>query len=257
MAQKLALPVLLAGSVAMLFAQSGQWNDSPQMSAADAWPRGTPVRGGGPWTGPRDLEDQLDRASTVVRPPQARPSSPVVSVGKLAHRVPRKAVSEFDKATKAHQNGDLAKSIEYLRKAISIDPEFYDAVNNLGANYLRTKQVQLAIEQFNKAIVIGPHDAAAYANLCLGFLLLGKLQDAEHAARQAVNVDRGGTYAPLMLGYSLVLQEKFTTEAEQSLRRAATDFPQAALLLAPVLAAKGEFASARDHLERYSCQRRS
>jgi hypothetical protein len=85
----------------------------------------------------------------------------------------------------------------------------------------------------------------------LGLLLQGNWQDAERAARQALKVDRGGTRAPFMLGCALVVQEKFTTEAEQSLRKAAADYPQAVLLLAPVLAAKGDIPSARENLRRY------
>ena len=160
-------------------------------------------------------------------------------------------MSEFEKAAKAQEKGNLSNSIEHLQKAISVDPEFYDAINHLGANYLQTKQVQLAIEQFNQAIKIGPLKPVAYENLSLGFLLQGQWQDAERAARQAVNIDRGGTRAPLLLGYALVMQEKFTNEAEQSLRKAATDSPHATLLLAPVLASKGDIPSAKDHLQRY------
>jgi tetratricopeptide (TPR) repeat protein len=247
---KFGLPVLLGG-VAMLFAQAGQWGDRPQMSAADAWPKGIPVHGGGPSVEQRSLGAQPDQASNVVRTPDAPAYSPVVSLRDLAHRVPRKAMSEFEKARKAQQKGELVDSIAHLIKAVSIDPEFYDAVNNLGSSYLNTKRVQLAIEQFNKAIKIGPHKPVAYTNLCLGLLMQGKFQDAERAARQAVNFEHGGTQGPFMLGYALVLQEKFTTEAEQSLRKAATDFPDAVLMLVPVLAAKGDMASARDHLLRY------
>jgi hypothetical protein len=79
----------------------------------------------------------------------------------------------------------------------------------------------------------------------------GKWQDAERAARQALDFERWGTRPPFILGCALVVQQKFTNEAEQSLRKAAADFPQAVLLLAPVLAAKGDFASAKDHVQRY------
>jgi len=249
---KLASSAFLAGSVAMLLAQGGQRDGRPQFSAEDSWPRSMPqVYGTVPSTAQRTWDDQLDRGTSMVRTSAPTPSASVVSVRDLGHRIPRKAISEFEKATKAQQKGELSKSTEHLLKAISIDPEFYDAVNNLGANYLNTKQVQFAIEQFNAAIKIGPHRPMAYTNLSLGLLLDGKWQDAERAARQALTFDRVGTRPPFILGCTLVVQQKFTNEAEQSLRKASADFPEAILLLAPVLVAKGDVASARDHLQRY------
>jgi hypothetical protein len=47
------------------------------------------------------------------------------------------------------------------------------------------------------------------------------------------------------------LQKKFTPEAEQNLRKAAAHYPQACLLLAPLLAAKGEIEPAKDQVRLY------
>jgi Flp pilus assembly protein TadD len=165
--------------------------------------------------------------------------------------VPGKAMKEYQRALKAEDKGDRQSAIEHLQKAIQIDPEFCAARNDLGANYLFTHHVDLAIEQFNKTIAIDPHAAMPYSNLAVAFLMQNRLADAERAARQEVNLDRGGTRGRLMLGISLVLQQKFTPEAEQSLRKAAADFPQASLMLARVLAAHGEIESARAQLQRY------
>src|SRR5262249_40601542 len=132
-----------------------------------------------------------------------------------------------------------------------IDPEFCAARNNLGATYLHLKRIGLAIEQFNKAVAVDPHLATPYSYLAAAYLMQEKFADAERAARQEVDLDRAGTTGRLMLGLSLVLQKKFTLEAERSLKKAATDFPQASLLLAPVLAAGGQIEFAKDQLQRY------
>jgi tetratricopeptide (TPR) repeat protein len=180
-------------------------------------------------------------------------SSPpgIVTLHQLAHKVPRAASKEYQRGTKAQEKGKYENAIKHLKKAVAIDPEYSDALNNLGVNFIYTNRAQLAIEQFNRLIAIDSHAPWPYYNLAVAFLMQNKLTDAERAARHGLKVDATDTRGGLILGFSLVLQKKFTLEAEQNLRKAAAHFPKACLLLAPVLAAKGQIEPAKQQLRLY------
>jgi Flp pilus assembly protein TadD len=175
----------------------------------------------------------------------------VVTAQQLGHKVPGKARKEFDRATRAQDRGDYEKAIEHLKKAVAIDPEFTDAANNLGVAYLHTNHVDLAIDQFNKAIAIDPHGTLAYSNLTVALLMREQFMDAEQAARHQLEVERASTRPRFLLGLALIGQKKYTSEAEQNLRRAAVDFPEAHLHLARLFAAKGQIQPAKDQLTEY------
>ena len=139
----------------------------------------------------------------------------------------------------------------HFQKAIAIDPEYCAALNELGTVYLRVSRVDLAIQQFKEAVAAGPHRAGPYSNLAIAYPRQSLYDDAERSARRAIDLDRGNAHSHLVLGIALVLQKKFTVEAEKSLRRAAPDFPLAEFWLGVGQIARGDIPSAKDQLKAY------
>src|SRR4051794_9441641 len=82
-----------------------------------------------------------DRARATLNANEAAafPTTPIaplrgtISVKRLAHVVPGKALKEYDRAKKARQTGDVDRVMASLQKALEIDPEFIEAVNDMGA----------------------------------------------------------------------------------------------------------------------------
>jgi Flp pilus assembly protein TadD len=183
--------------------------------------------------------------------PQRTAPAGAVTLHQLTHKIPKKAVKEYEHATKAQSHGDRDAAIEHLSKAVAIDPQFWAALNNLGVNLTLTNRIDLGIEQLRKAIAVDPHAPIAYANLSLAFFKENKFADAEQAARQNAVIDPLAATGPFILGTSLILQQKFTSEAEESLKRAAKQFPEARIALAVVLANRGKVDSAREELDLY------
>ena len=194
------------------------------------------------------VKDSFGLAFTDGEP---QTTSGIVTLHELSHQVPAKARKEYEKASNAMAKGDVTVAIECFKRAAAIDPEFSDAINGLGTMYLHQGYIGRAIEEFARAILVDPQAAAPYYNLAIAYLRQGRYIDGERVARRVVDLDRVGTHGPLVLGISLVLQKKFTAEAEENLRRAVSDFAPATLWLAIVRFERGDIADARNKLEMY------
>lgn len=225
--------VLLSASALM-----GQWNSSSR---------------GYPWE-QQPLSHPFPDWSVVDEPVQPQPryaGSNTVTFQQLRHKVPKKALQEADKAERARAKNRTDEAITHYRQAISIDPEFVGARNNLGALYLDIEKPEDAVVQLEDAAKIDPHHPVVFGNLAVGYAMMNKFDASENAARTAMNLDRTGARAPLLLGFALVRQGKFTEEALQSLERAHDRFPLAYLLTARVLAEKGDLERAKSQVRTY------
>jgi tetratricopeptide (TPR) repeat protein len=165
--------------------------------------------------------------------------------------VPAGAVKEYKRALKATNEGEMETAVAHYQKAIAADPEFLAAINNLGVTYLDLNRLDVAIEQFTKAIAVDPHAALPQVNLAISYFRLGLFDDAERAASRAVDLDRVDRYGRLVLGVTSIMKGNFTAEAERSLTQAAQEYTVAKVWLAIGLSARGDIASARDHLRTY------
>lgn len=175
----------------------------------------------------------------------------IVTLQQLKHEVPGKATKEWERSEKAREKGDYAGAIAHLRKAIAIDPEFVGARNNLGAILLFSGKYQEAIPELEECIKLDPDNSLPYSNLTIAYLMKKDFEGAERAARRTNDIDRTSTRAKLVLGLTLVMEEKLTDEALNLLLRAAEDFPQARLLSARIYAARGKADEAETAIHEY------
>ncbi|MCP5120450.1 MAG: hypothetical protein GY953_57385, partial [bacterium] len=84
------------------------------------------------------VERQSPRITLRVPTPRQGPVlGGTISVARLQHKVPNKAMKEFRKSAEASRKGNLAKAMRHLEKAVELDTEFLEARINLGAAYTR------------------------------------------------------------------------------------------------------------------------
>ncbi len=181
----------------------------------------------------------------------ARPVSGTVSVARLAHKVPSKALKEFEKARKAADKGKSKDEILHLQRALEIDPDYMEAHNNLGSQYLRREEYGKAEAHFRKACELDPGASIPQTNLATVLLINKHSADAEIAARRAVSLDPSNSRARYTLALTLLDQGKNPQEALEQLQRAASDLPRAHLVSAKVLQATGDVNRARVELKTY------
>lgn len=101
---------------------------------------------------------------------------------------------------------DFPKAIDFFQKAVSIDPDFAEAHNNLGFAYEKSKKFNEAIESYKKALsnLIYRSPEKAYYNLAKVYYRLGKYDEAINAHKEALKrmMDFYPSYYGLALCYN-------------------------------------------------------
>ncbi len=76
------------------------------------------------------------------------------------------------------------EAVSLMEKSVALDSQFQKAHVSLGKLYLREAQPEQAIEQFQTALQIDPHDRSALTQLLLLFRRTGKTEQADAAAHK-------------------------------------------------------------------------
>lgn len=170
---------------------------------------------------------QIQITLTSVRPLSVAP----VSLRRLQHQVPKAARKLMEQAEKLFRDGKKFEAYEKLQAAVSIDPDYFEALSNLGALELVANEPAKAITHLGKALEIEPAASLVAANLSAAHLLLDHLPEAEAAARQSIRGNPNFGRSRYLLAVSLLKQDRVTPEAFHQLEQARKDFPAAEELL--------------------------
>ncbi|MDZ4801767.1 MAG: tetratricopeptide repeat protein [Bryobacteraceae bacterium] len=192
----------------------------------------------------------------TIHVPEAPGGAPVpgngessVSLHRLSHNVPKAAKKEFEKAVRA--GDDHQTVIGHLLKAVEIDPNYVEALNNLGSRYIQTDRSDDALAVLTKAQEIDPASARVQTNLAVVLLSKQKVADAERAARRAFQLASDDPKARYILALALYKKEQYTDETVGLLRASLDHFPAANIALAWVYANQGKKTEARGLLNGY------
>lgn len=144
------------------------------------------------------------------------------------------------------KQGKLDKAAELYLHALSIDPNFIKAYNNLGIIYKLQGRLDKAEENFQKAISLDPSKVPLYSNLANIYRIKGDIKKAEEFCLKAIKLDPGFADAYNNLGALLQVQGK-PKEAIKNYRRAiklAPNFDDAYCNLAGALQSIGRLGEA-------------
>ena len=181
--------------------------------------------------------------------PMMKPGS--ISVQQLQHRVPSKAQAEFKKGEDALKKRQTLQAVEHLKAAVTIDPAFAAAHNDLGIAYLGLKEYTASAEQFQEVLALDRAYQPANDNLCLVLLKMKRYQEASQIAGDVLRHGDSSAIAHYTAAVGLVAAGGKRDEALDHLRRAKNDFPAARLLSARLLEEAGRRTDAAQELETY------
>ncbi len=178
------------------------------------------------------------------------------------------AYSEFQKAVKLNpRNKETLNYLGYLntrfkkydeavlyyKKAISIDPYYSEAVNNLGVTYAEMEKWDAALKTFDEALSNHMYETPEMALANKGYVLYmkGDYQDAEHAVKEALIINRLFPLASYVLGlvYTKLGNDTAAIEEFKNAIGLAPDYVEAHMDLAKTYLRSGNKAKALKHFE--------
>jgi tetratricopeptide (TPR) repeat protein len=177
--------------------------------------------------------------------------SGTVSVAQLMHRVPPKALKEFEAAHKAFVKKETDKALEHLEAAVKIDPDFVEAQTDLGKLYVQKHEPEKVLSAFQHVLKVNPRCDVAYSASSLAYFWMNKYQESEAAARRSVDINGANLTSSFILGMSLAAQSKDDQEAVEYLAKSSSAYPNAHIAAAQILAREGKLDSAQTELQKY------
>jgi tetratricopeptide (TPR) repeat protein len=186
-------------------------------------------------------------APQPVLPPGER-----VSVAEL--RVPIAAAKELRLSLKQFDTGNLRESAKHLEKAIRIDDRIPAAHYNLGVCYLRLREYEKAVSEFQKAAALDSRLITPRISLAGALFVLARYPEAEQAARDAHDLDPTNSSARYLLSRILAVEGHDTPEVLEMLRASRAKFPAAHLVLASLLLKQNATSEAIFELREYLAQ---
>ena len=79
------------------------------------------------------------------------------------------------------RRGNYESAVEHYETALQVTPHNADAANNLGLAFLRDNNAEAAIPWFEKALEHDKHHLWAHCNLAIAHELLGNLKPAAYS----------------------------------------------------------------------------
>ena len=152
----------------------------------------------------------------------------------------------------ANQQGDHARAVDLISKAIAKDPKPAAFYSNLSNPLFTLGRAPEAVEALERAVALDPAFVDAWANLCYALKTVGRTEEAVAAGRKAVALRPSHAAAQANLAGALAVAE-LHDEAEAAARAAialAPGLPEAQGNLAIALHGQGRLWEAQQAIER-------
>lgn len=141
----------------------------------------------------------------------------------FAQNVPENARKAYEKAVELLTGDkDIPNGIDGLLEAIKLYPDYYLALERLGAEYVRFNQLEPARLILNRAIVINPKGALSHFALGVANFKLKLFKESSESLQRCVTLAPGSQNTPIAYYYlgMAQLKDKKPDEAVVSIKKA-------------------------------------
>lgn len=180
--------------------------------------------------------------------------SKVVSAAELQQSVPPAAKKQYELGLKLVNKGEFQQAANRFQEALTIYPEYLAARNDLGAQYLKLKQIDEAEKNFEMVLRNDPKNFNAKFNMGLVEVERKHYQQAIAVLNQAIAIDSTRPVARLWIGIArLELGDLETAETEltRALITGGDECVAAHYHLARVYQERGDLAQASRSVQAY------
>ena len=200
--------------------------------------------------------DIVLKSETTNRPGGSHPElTPGANLVVFAQDVPSAAREAYQRGEQSLSKNDLKTAEINLVRAIELFPDYYEALELLGSEYVKHDFFDSALPLLNHAVEINRNAWHSYYGLGVSLIELGKRTEGLDALRRAVRINPRSVNAAMRLGLELEKDERFADEAIEQLtnvtRLAGKRLPDAYLALASLYSKKKQYREAADALEEY------
>jgi tetratricopeptide (TPR) repeat protein/2-polyprenyl-3-methyl-5-hydroxy-6-metoxy-1,4-benzoquinol methylase len=126
--------------------------------------------------------------------------------GRFVERAAQTAVTHFNLALVLQSKDKINEAVEHYQQALSLRPDFPEALLNLGALSNAQGRLAAAVEYCQRALLLNPGLAEAHSNLGNALHAQGKVDAAVRCYRNALSLKPGYADAYLNLGNALYSQ---------------------------------------------------
>ncbi len=96
-----------------------------------------------------------------------------------------KSIELYDKAVELFHKEESEKALSLLRSAISLKPDFADAIEIMGVIFGQLEKYEKGLEVMDELLAIDPSSVMAHTNKSFFYMRLGKIEDAEEEKSKA------------------------------------------------------------------------
>jgi tetratricopeptide (TPR) repeat protein len=184
-----------------------------------------------------------------LRPLSPKATSPpgIITIDDVDKNVSPKARAAYEEAAKLLEGKEYKKAIESLKQAVSIQPNYFHAYNDLGAAYLKLNQLDYAAAALQQAIKINDKIYLPYLNLGIVYNRQAKHKEAAEVLQkiQKREPDRATINAPLI---EALMGAQLWPQSEEAIKKALSlhdaDIVDLKIKMGAVLIRQNKFAEA-------------
>lgn len=137
----------------------------------------------------------------------------------FVQNVPEQAKETYRKAIESFDSKNEEAALKQLKSAIEIFPDYYEAIERLGTEYVKLKHYLAAEILLRRAVEINPRGYRSWYGLAYARYSQDKMTEALEAADKAASLNQSSVEALLLKGV-LYKKTKNYEQAEKQLKRA-------------------------------------
>lgn len=154
----------------------------------------------------------------ILKPKKSREAMPS-NVVVFVQDVPGPAKAQYERATNYLKSGDSPQAITALKKSLESFPDYFDALELLGTEYVRGGEFELALPLLAKALEVNQRAPRSLYAEGVALLKLNRPAEAIAPLRTSAEISPNNANTQMMLGLAYRLLPDFK-QAEGAFRRA-------------------------------------